>query len=154
MPKWCQKYRAALGLLKEAHEHQVSTLLYCLGEEAEDILEITGISDKHRKDYNKVLSMFDAFFGIRKNVIVERTKFKCQHQLPEEPAEQFITSLYNLAADCKYGALKGKMIRNRIVIGNWDISLLERLQMDPNLTLENVKTLRTSGTLLPMHLDP
>ena len=40
-PKWkrsFEQYRVASGLDKEGNEHQVSTQLYCLGEEAEDVL--------------------------------------------------------------------------------------------------------------------
>ena len=47
--------------------------------------------------------------------------------MPDEPVEQFITSLYNLAADCKFGELKDKLIRDRIVVGIRDASLLGRL---------------------------
>ena len=125
-PKWrrrYEQYRVASGLSKQSEERKVSTLLYCLGKEAEDILDSTGISEEHRKQYSQVLSNFDAFFGIRKNMIIESAKFNRRCQLPEEPAEQFIASLYNLAADCKYRELKGEMIRDRIVVGIRDLSV-------------------------------
>ena len=95
-PKWrrrFEQYRLASGLSKEPEERQVNTLLYCLGEEAEDILTSTNISDEDRKSYASVLGKFDGFFKIRKNVIIERAKFNKRSQLPEEPAEQFIASL-------------------------------------------------------------
>ena len=142
-PKWrrrFEQYRVASGLSKESQERQVSTLLYCLGEEAEDILDSTSISEEHRKDYSQVLSKFDGLLWHSENVIIERAKFNRRCQLPEEPAEQFIASLYNLAANCNYGVLKGEMIRDRIVVGIRDVSLSERLQMDPDLTLEKAKT--------------
>ena len=88
-PRWnrrFEQYRIASGLSKEAEERQVSTLLYCLGEEAEDILVSTNISDDHRKQYETVLSKFDNFFCVRKNVIIERAKFNRHGQLPDEPA--------------------------------------------------------------------
>ena len=143
-PKWkrrFEQYRVAAGLSKESQERQVNTLLYCLGEEAEDILASTNISDDDRKQYDAVLSKFDSFFRIRKNVIIERAKFNRRSQLAEEPAEQFIASLYNLAADCNFGDLKDELIRDRIVVGIRDAALSERLQMDPELTLEKAKTL-------------
>ena len=143
-PKWrrrFEQYRLASGLSKEPEERQVNTLLYCLGEEAEDILTSTNISDEDRKSYASVLGKFDGFFKIRKNVIIERAKFNKRSQLPEEPAEQFIASLYNLASDCNFGDLKNELIRDRIVVGICDTSLSERLQMDPDLTLEKAKTL-------------
>ena len=143
-PKWrrrFEQYHLASGLSKKTEERQVNTLLYCLGEEAEDILTSTNISEEDRKNYASVLGKFDGFFKIRKNVIIERAKFNKHSQLPDEPAEQFIASLYNLASDCNFGELKNKLIRDRIVVGIRDNSLSERLQMDPELTLKKAKTL-------------
>lgn len=143
-PKWkrrFEQYRLASGLSKESEERQVNTLLYCLGEEAEDILTSTNISDDDRKQYDTVIEKFDRFFRVRKNVIIERAKFNKRAQLSDEPIEQFIASLYNLAADCNFGDLRNELIRDRIVVGIRDTSLSERLQMDPELTLEKVKTL-------------
>ena len=143
-PKWrrrFEQYRLASGLWKETEERQVNTLLYLLGEEAEDILTSTNISEEDRKNYASVLGKFNGFFKIRKNVIIERAKFNKRSQLPDEPAEQFIASLYNLASDCNFGELKNELIRDRIVVGIRDTSLSERLQMDPELTLEKAKTL-------------
>ena len=119
----------------------MSTLLYCLGEEAEDILVSTNISDDHRKQYEAVLSKFNNFFRVRKNDIIERVKFNRRGQQPDEPAEQFIASLYNLAADCNFGNLKDKLIRDRIVVGIRNSALSKQLQSDPDLTLERAKTL-------------
>ena len=80
-----------------------------------------------RKKYDSVLAKFDSFFSVRKNVIIEHTKFNKRSQLPDEPVEQFITSLYSLAADCNFGELKDKLIRDRIVVRIRDASLSERL---------------------------
>ena len=60
-------------------------------------------------------------------MIIEHTEFNKCSQMPDEPVEQFITSLYNLAADCNFGELKDKLIRDRIVVGISDASLSERL---------------------------
>ena len=46
--------------------------LYCVGEEAEDVLTSTNITAQNRKKYDKVLGKFDDFFKVRKNVIDER----------------------------------------------------------------------------------
>ena len=72
------------------------------------------------------MAKFDSFFSVRKNVVIEHTKFNKRSQLPDEPVEQFITSLYNLAADCNFGELKDKLIRDRIVVRIRDASLSER----------------------------
>lgn len=47
--KWKRQYeqfRMASGLANEGETRQVSTLLYCMGEEAEDVLTSTEISDE------------------------------------------------------------------------------------------------------------
>ena len=73
------------------------------------------------------MAKFDSFFSVRKNVVIEHTKFNKRSQLPDEPVEQFITSLYNLAADCNFGELKDKLICDRIVVRIRAASLSEKL---------------------------
>ena len=63
-------------------------------------------------------------------MIIEHTKFNKRSQLPDEPVEQFITSLYNLAADYNFGELKDRLIRDRIVVRIRDASLSERLYVN------------------------
>ena len=41
-----EQYRHASGLASGSEQRQVSTLLYCLGEQAEDVLSSTGISER------------------------------------------------------------------------------------------------------------
>ena len=105
-PRWkrrFQQFRLASGLSTESNERQVSALLYSMGDEAEDILRSTNITTDERKVFKTVLDKFDQFFKVRKNVIFERAKFNRRCQGNTESAEQFITSLYNLAEDCVYG---------------------------------------------------
>ena len=143
-PKWkwtFEQFRQAAGLDKDDGAKQVSTLLYCMGEDAEETLASMNISDDDRKSYESVMGKFDAFFKVRKNVIFERARFNRRCQRADESAEQFITCLYSLAENCACGALRDEMIRDRIVVGIRDGSLSERLQLDPELTLEKAKTL-------------
>ena len=143
-PRWkrrFEQFRLASGLSAESGDRQVSTLLYCMGENAEDILASTNIPDDDRKQYASVVKQFDDFFKVRKNVIFERARFNRRCQAAGETAEQFITSLYTLAESCDYGDLKDQMIRDRIVVGIRDQSQSERLQMDADLTLEKAKKL-------------
>ena len=137
-PHWrkhFEQFRVASGLSTESSARQVNTLLYCLGEEAEDLLRSTNITEDERKVYLKVLGKFDGFFHVRKNIIFERAKFNRRCQLAGETADQFIASLYNLAENCNYGDLKGEMIRDRLVVGIRDMTLSEKLQLDADLTL-------------------
>ena len=142
--KWLKRFeqfRIASGLSTESQTRQVSTLLYCMGDEAEDILISTNISSDDKKSYDRVLEKFNDYFKVRKNVIFERARFNRRNQLKGEPAEQYITELYRLVETCEYGELTPEMIRDRLVIGIQDSRLSERLQMDPELTLEKAKKL-------------
>ena len=51
--------KSASGLTDAAETRQVSTLLYCLGEEAEDILCSTGITVAGSEVYETVINKFD-----------------------------------------------------------------------------------------------
>ena len=75
-----EQFRVASGLTEEGAEKQVSTLLYCLEEEADAVLASTNIKDDKRKVYATVLQKFDDFFKVRKNIIYERARFNRQNQ--------------------------------------------------------------------------
>ena len=75
-------------------------MLYCLGEETEDILASTNIGEEDRRKYDSILAKFDSFFSMRKNMTIEHTKFNKYFQLSDESVDKFITtcSFYNLIA--------------------------------------------------------
>ena len=135
-PRWRRQFeqsRVASGLGKQSAAKQISTLLYCLGEEAELVLSSTNATEDERKVYSTVTDKFDAFFQVRRNVIFERARFNHRNQLPGETAEQYIMTLYTLAANCNNGGLEAEMICDRLVVRIRDTSLSERLQLDTDL---------------------
>lgn len=72
----------------------MSILLYCLGKDAEDILNSTSIKKAERDHYNRVLQHFDNFFKVRKNIIFERARFNTCSQGEGESVKEFIIALY------------------------------------------------------------
>ena len=70
-----EQFRVASGLSTDCDDKQVSTLLYCLGEEAESVLVSTSATEADRKDHVSIMAKFDAFFNVRRNVIFERARF-------------------------------------------------------------------------------
>ena len=141
-PRWkrrFQQFRVASGLTGDDAEKQISTLLYCLGEQAEAVLSSTNASEEELKDYDAVVKKFDEFFKVRKNTIFERARFNRRNQHEGESAEHYIMALYDLAANCEYGAMEPEMIRDRLVVGIRDSALSEQLQMKADLTLESAK---------------
>lgn len=138
-PRWkkrLEQFCLVSGLVSESKTRQISTLLYCLGGDAEDMLSSTNITKDERKQYSKVLEKFDSHFQVRCNLIFERAQFNKRNQLEGESAEQYITALYQFAERCEYGNFKSEMIKDRLVVGIRDTALSEKLQMDPGLTLE------------------
>ena len=143
-PRWkrrFEQFHQAPCLDKDDGAKQVSILLYCMGKDAKETLASTNISDDDRKSYESVIGKFDVFFKVRKNVIFEHAQFNRRCRRADESAEQFITCLYSLADNCTYGTLRDEMIKDCIVVSIHDGSLLEWLQLNPDLTLEKAKTL-------------
>ena len=141
-PRWkrqFEQFRQASGLTAEEDSRQISTLLYCMGDNAEDTLTSTDISHADRSRYATVIAKFDAFFQVRKNIIFKRAQFNRRNQEESESAEQFISSLYSLADNYAYSDLKDDLIQDCIVVGIRDKAPPERLQLDPELTLEKAK---------------
>ena len=129
-PRWkrrFEQFRVASGLVDDDASKQISTLLYCIGEEAEAVLISTNITEDERKVYDTVIAKLDAFFKVRRNIIFERARFNRRNQLEGESAEQYIMELYKLAENCNYGDMKTEMIRDRLVVGIKDTVLSRHL---------------------------
>ena len=94
------------------------------------------LSAEDLKRYEVVKSKFENHFIAKRNVIYERAKFNLRVQNKSEPVECFITDLHCLAEHCQFGTLKDQLIRDRIVVGLKNKRLSEKLQLDPDLTLE------------------
>lgn len=136
-----ERFRLASNLNSSSEANQVNTLVYCMGDEADDVLRGLELTAMQRQQYNAVKTAFDRHFVPRKNVIYERAKFNKRVQQPSEPVDTFITALYALAENCEYGALHDDLLRDRLVVGLKDSSLSERMQLDKDLTLAKAITM-------------
>ena len=118
MEKKIEQYRLASGLAASDDEpRQVSNLLYCMGEEADDILSFTNISNGEKVKYSSVMGKFDEYFKVSKNAIFERARFNRRNQLPDESVEEYTTVLYQLVDSCDYGNFRDEMLWGRLVVG-------------------------------------
>ena len=149
--KWIrrfERFRIASGLATRDDETQVNTLIYAMGDEADDIFRSFSLSEEDRKSYAAVKAKFDSHFVQRRNIIYERARFNQRVQEDGEPVEVFITALYSLAEHCQYGSLHDEMIRDRIVVGIRNSALSEKLQLDATLTLQKaIQEARNSETV-------
>lgn len=131
----------ASGLADKGDEAHLNMLIYCMGDEADDILKSFTFADgESDKSYKTVKRKFDDHFVPQRNVIYERAMFNSRRQEPGEPVDSFITALYTLAEHCNYEGLRDQMIRDRIVVGINNSSLAEKLQLDSKLTLATAIT--------------
>ena len=71
-----ERFRSATELDKKDEEKQVNTLLYTMGDEADDILLSFNLSAEDLKRYEVVKSKFENHFIAKRNVIYERAKFE------------------------------------------------------------------------------
>ncbi|XP_041350871.1 uncharacterized protein K02A2.6-like [Gigantopelta aegis] len=137
--KWIrrfERFRLASGLAEEEPERQVNTLVYLMGDEADDIMIGFGLTNDEKKDYTTVKGRFDTHFVARRKPIFEHVKFNKRSQQQGENVESFITALYVLVEHCDYGQLRDQMIRDRIVVGVKDDALSLKMQLDDTLTLK------------------
>ena len=69
-----ERYRIASQLHTKTNHEQVSTMLYSMGDCADDILSTLCI-DETRATYDEVKQAFEDHFKSRRNVMVERARF-------------------------------------------------------------------------------
>ncbi|KAK0145431.1 hypothetical protein N1851_015677 [Merluccius polli] len=148
-PDWKQRFvrfRSATKLNKEDGAVQVSSLIYAMGSESENVFRSFTFTDEGQQDnFDVVLAKFDEYFVPRRNVIHERARFHQRLQRPGEKAETFIRALYELSEHCDFGASREENIRDRIVVGILDKEVSRKLQLMKDLTLAvTIETVRQS----------
>ena len=74
-----------------------------MGTEAEQIYKTLYFKKKEdEKNFDVILSKFEAYFMAKRNVIYERPKFYLRTQRDGEPIEKFVRGLYELAENCDF----------------------------------------------------
>ena len=140
-PKWIrrfERFRQASGLATKSEASQVNTLVYTMGDEEDDIFSSFSLAEDDKNKYDAVKQAFENHFIKKRNPIFERAKFNQRKQEEGESVDTFVTALHTLVKHCEYGALQDQMIRDRLVVGLRDAVLSEKLQMEPDLSLEKV----------------
>ena len=84
----------ASNLIEKSEENQVNTLVYSMGDAADDILITLGLTAENKKKYKPVTEKFTDHFVKKQNTIFERGKFNQRVQESGESVDAFITDLY------------------------------------------------------------
>ena len=111
-PKWIrrfERFRVATGLETKSEENQISTLICCIGDDADDILRSFRLSQENSKKYKMIRNTFETHFVKRRNVIFERAKFNQRKQEVGESTDTFVMDLYSLAEHCDYRDLREEL---------------------------------------------
>lgn len=64
-PNWIRRYerfRVAAGIGERSQEYQVNSLIYTMGDKADDILSTLALSEEDRKKYDRVKEAFERHF--------------------------------------------------------------------------------------------
>ncbi|KAJ8875789.1 hypothetical protein PR048_023688 [Dryococelus australis] len=134
--QWKQRfsrYMLVLGYAEKMDVEKIDILLYLLGDTAE---ELWNNFLPQPNSYAEALNGFENNLQPCRNIF-ERLKFNSRVQ-GAETVDSFITSLHTSADSCEYGALRNKLIRERIVVGMKDKKICEQLQLRPALSEEAV----------------
>lgn len=107
-----QRFRIASNLSQASDGHQVNIPICCMGDKADDILCVLGLTETQRKVYNTVQEHFREYFTEKRYVIYKRAKFNSRKQELDEPVNEFITLLYSLSEHSEYGTLRDELIRD------------------------------------------
>lgn len=94
--KWIrrfERFRQASNLASSSDENQVNTLMYCMGDEADDVLKGLKLSAVDQLVYAKVKEGFEKFFIVKKNIVYERARFNVRKQEANESVDAFVTAL-------------------------------------------------------------
>ena len=81
---------------KQDEIKQINTLIYAMGDEADDILKSFQLTATQKKKYDVIKERFENYFVVKRNVIFERVKFNRRIQAEGETVDTFVTALYFL----------------------------------------------------------
>ena len=110
-PKWIrrfERFRQASDLSSDPEESQVNSLIYSMGDQADDVLHSFVLSEEDQKKYGTVRDRLERHFIKPRNVIYERAKFNQRKQMDSETADSCITALYGLTEHCEKKKKKHK----------------------------------------------
>lgn len=137
-PRWIRRFnlfREVTNLDAAPGKKQVASLLYHMGETAQEIYDSFKFEAVDQDDYNKVVERFEGKFIAKRNVIYKRATFYNRQQHEGESMDEYVTALHIAAKYCEFRELYDEFIRDKIVNGIRDRKLAEKLQLRSDLTL-------------------
>ena len=121
-----QTFFLAAGLSDASQERKVAMLLYSLGSKYQTVFENFGLTEEHKKVYQRVITKFDEYFQPTKLTKLNMKRFEDRYQ-GEESISEYISSLRDIAALCDFGATLERQLCKQISVGVKDKALRDKL---------------------------
>ena len=125
-----------MKLHREPETVQIATLLAVIGAEARKVFSTFTFGGDYRDRIHPVLESFAAYCQPLKNVPFERYKFYSRMQDAGESYDHYQTAVRQLADRCEFETITAdQILRDKLVFGNQDSKVRERLLREKNLSL-------------------
>ncbi|KAF4514255.1 UNVERIFIED_CONTAM: hypothetical protein B566_EDAN019553 [Ephemera danica] len=126
------------------------TLLYTMGSaQADQIVATFRDSVTETMTLPAFLDLFDTYFHPKTNFVAACGKFWDRRQQEGETNEEYIRIMHQLVDKCDYGALKDRMLRDKLCHGMFHRRMAADLRGNQNLNLQDViSAMRTKEALL------
>lgn len=138
------RFRSVTMLDGDSDERQINTLIYVMGQSADDIFEQLSLETQievapatdpvtyRDRTFAEVMEAFGHYFEPRSNYRHYRIQFGKRQQLADENSEAYVRELYALAGKCNFERASSKedRIADQILAGMRDKDLSLELQID------------------------
>lgn len=126
---------------KKSDKVKIAIFQTYIGDEGLELFDSFQLSADEVGDYGEILKRFEAHCNPRKNVVMERFKFRNTFQKTSQTINDFLTSLKLRISSCEYENedlvhIKDHLVRDQLVIGLTDKSIQERLLRENDIDLE------------------
>ena len=122
----------ATKMNKKEDPVQISSLIYCMGREGENVFESLQFAEQgDEAKFAKVMQKLDEYFVPKRNIIHEQARFHQRKQQPGESVEAFVRALYEIAEHCQFQDKKeqAKSRKYRGIFEDIQIRVLQPLDL-------------------------
>ena len=134
-----QAYLKETDSLNKPEAIKIAMLMSFLGHDAIPIFnEFKFNTESDSNCLEVVINKFEAYCNLRKNVVSERFAFWRLSQQADETIDAFVSKLQEKARTCGFGEQLEDLIRDKVVLGCLDETLLEIFLREDDMSLEQV----------------